>query len=144
MCGRFYITKWLQVLLLYLHFLWYIIGISPYNKGEMPLGQGGKVVYVQHGSVAQSCPTLYNPMDCNMPGFPDQHQLLELAQTHVHRVSDAIQPSQPLLSPSPSASHLFQNQGLHQWVSSLHQLAKVLGFHLQHQSFQWLFRIDSL
>ena len=100
MCGRFYITKWLQVLLLYLHFLWCIIGISPYNKGEMPLGQGGKVVYVQHSSVAQLCPTLYNPMDCNMPGFPILHHLLELAQTYVHWVCDAFQPSHPLLLPS--------------------------------------------
>ena len=69
----------------------------------MPLGQGGKVVCVQYSSVSQSCLTLYNPMDCSMPGFPDQHQLLELAQTRVHCIGEAIQPSHPLASPSPPA-----------------------------------------
>ena len=63
-------------------------------------------------SVAQSRPTLCDPMDCNIPGFPVHHQLLELAQTYVHRVSDAIQPSHPLLSPSPPAFNLSQHQGL--------------------------------
>ena len=63
--------------------------------------------------VSQSCPTLCSPMDCSMPGFPVHHQLLELAQTHVHRVGDAIQPSHPLLSPSP-AFNLSQHQGLFQ------------------------------
>ena len=83
-------------------------------------------------------------MDCNTPGFPVHHQLLEFAQTHVHQVSDAIQPSHPLLSPSPPAFNLSQHQGLFQWVSSLHQRAKVLEFQLQHQSFQWIFRTDFL
>ena len=63
-------------------------------------------------SSVQSCPALCNPMDCSMPGFPVHHQLLELAQTHVHEVSDAIQPSHPLSSPSPPAFNLSQNQGL--------------------------------
>ena len=76
-------------------------------------------------------------MDCS---FPAHHQLLELAQTHVHRVSDAIQPSHPLPSPSPPAFNLSQHPGLFQWVSSLHQVAKVLEFQLQHQSFHWIFR----
>ena len=71
-----------------------------------------------------------------MPGFPVCHQLPELAQTHVHRVSDAIQPSHPLSSPSPSAFNFPQHQGLFQGVNSLHQVAKVLEFQLQHQSFQ--------
>ena len=71
-----------------------------------------------------------------MPGYPVHHQLPDLAQIHVHRVSDAIQPSHPLLSPSPPASNLSQNQGLFQGVSSSHQVAKVLEFQLQHQSFQ--------
>ena len=66
----------------------------------------------QFSSVAQSCPTLCNPMDCSMPGLPVHHQLPELAQTHVHRVGDAIQPSYPLSSPSPPAFDLFQHQGL--------------------------------
>ena len=63
-------------------------------------------------SVTKSCPTLCNPMDCSTPGFPVHHQLLELAQTHVHWVSDAIQPSHPLSSPSPPAFNLSQHQGL--------------------------------
>ena len=75
-------------------------------------------------------------MDCITPGFPVHHQLLELAQTHVHRVSDAIQPSHPLSSPSPLTFNLSQHQGLFQQVSSSHQVAKVLEFQLQHQSFQ--------
>ena len=75
-------------------------------------------------------------MDCSTRGFPVPHQLLELAQTHVHRVDDAIQLSHPLLSPSPSTFDLSQHQGLFQWVSSLHQAAKVLELQLQHQSFQ--------
>ena len=66
---------------------------------------------VQFDSVAQSCPTFCHHMDCSMPGFPVHHQLLELAQTHVHRVSDAIQPSHPLLSPSTPAFSLSQHQG---------------------------------
>ena len=74
-------------------------------------------------------------MECSTPGFPVHHQLLELAQTHVHRVSDAIQPSHPLLSLSP-AFNLSQHQGLFQGVSSSHQVAKILEFQLQHQSFQ--------
>ena len=81
---------------------------------------------VQFSSVAQSCPTLCDTMDCSMPGFPVYHQLLDLTQTHVHCVSDAIQPSHPLSSPSPSAFNLSQHQGLFQWVCSLHQVAKGL------------------
>ena len=76
------------------------------------------------------------PMDSSTPGFPVHHQLLEFAQTHVHWVDDVIQPSHPLSSPSPSAFNLSQHQGLFQWVSSLHHVAKVLEFQLQHQSFQ--------
>ena len=75
----------------------------------------------------QSGPTLWGPMDCSMPSFPVCHQLLELAQTHVHWVSDAIQPPHPLSSPSPPAFNLSQHQGLFQWVSSLHQVAKATG-----------------
>ena len=94
-------------------------------------------------SVTQSCQTLCHPMDCSMPGFPVLHHLLELAQTQVHWVGDAIQLSHPLSSPSP-ALNLSQHQGLFQWVSSLHQVAKVLEFQLQYQSFQWIFRVDFL
>jgi len=95
-------------------------------------------------SVAQSCPTLCNPMDCSMPGFLVHHQLLELTQTHVHQVGDAIQPSHPLSPSSPPAFNLSQHQGLFQWVSSSHQVAKVLEFQLQLQSFQRNPRADLL
>ena len=86
---------------------------------------------------------LCDPMECSMPGLPVHHQLPELSQTHVHRVGDAIHPSHPLSSPSPAFS-LSQHQGLFQWVSSSHQVAKVLEFQLQHQSFQWTFKTDLL
>ena len=89
---------------------------------------------VQFSSVAQSCPTLCDPMNLNTPGLPVYHQLPEFTQTHVHRVGDAIQPSHPLLSPSPHAFNLSHHQGLFQRVSSSSQVAKVLEF--QHQSFQ--------
>ena len=95
-------------------------------------------------SVTQLCPTRCNSMDCSTPGFPVHHQLPDLAQTHVHWVSDAIQPSPPLSSTSPPALYLSQHQGLFQWVSSLHQVARVLEFQLQHQSFQWIIRTDFL
>ena len=98
----------------------------------------------QFSPVAQSCQTLCDAMDCSMPDCPVHHQLPELAQTHVHWDSDAIQPSHPLLSPSPPAFSLSQHERLFQWVSSLHQVAKILEFQLQHQSFQWIFRTDFL
>ena len=83
-------------------------------------------------SVAQSYPTLCNPMDCSTPSSSVLPHLQEFAQTHVYRVGDVIQPSHPLSSPSPPALNLFQHQGLFQWVSSSHQVAKVLEF--QHRS----------
>ena len=95
-------------------------------------------------SIAQSYPTLCNPMNRSTPGLPVHHQLPEFTQTHVHRVSDAIQPSHPLSSPSPPTLNLSQHQGLFQWVSCSHQVAKVLESQLQHQSFQWIFRTDFL
>ena len=99
---------------------------------------------IQFSSVAESCPVFCDPMDCSMPGLPLHHQLLELTQTHVLWVDDPIQPSYPLSSPSPPAFNLSQHQGLFKWVSSSHQVAKVLDFQLQHQSFQWIFRTDFL
>ena len=93
--------------------------------------------------VAKSCPTLSYPMDCSLPGFPVLHYLPEFVQTHVHWVSDAFQPAHPL-SPPPLALNLSQHQGLFQWVSSSHQVVKVLVFHLHHQSFQWTPRTDLL
>ena len=91
---------------------------------------------VQFNSVAQFCLILCNPMNHSTPGLPVHHHLPESTQTHVHRVSDAIQPSHPLLSPSPPAFNLSQHQGLFKRVSSSHQVAKVLEFQLQYQSFQ--------
>ena len=82
-------------------------------------------------------------MDCSTPGCPVHHQLPEFTQTHVHWVSDAIQPSYPLLSPSPPALNLSQHQGLFQWVNTSHEVAKVLEFQPQHQSFQWTLRLMS-
>ena len=87
---------------------------------------------------------LCNPMNHSTPGLPIHQQLLEFTQTHVHQVSDAIQPSHPVSSPSPPASNPSQHQGLFKWVSSLHQVAKVLEFQLQHQSFQCTPRTDLL
>ena len=85
---------------------------------------------VQFSSVAQSCPTLCDPMNHSMPGLPVHHQLPEFTQTHAHRVSDAIQPSHPLSSPSPPAPNPSQHQSLFQWVNSLHEVAKVLEFQI--------------
>ena len=96
----------------------------------------------QVSSFSQSCLTLCSPMDCSTPGLPVHHQPPEFTRTHVHWVGDAIQPSRPLSSPSPPAFNLSQHQGLFQWVSSSHQVAKVLVFQLQHQSFQWTPRTD--
>ena len=95
-------------------------------------------------SVAKMCLTLCNTMVCSVPGVPVLHYFTEFAQTYVHRVSDTIQPSQPLSPPSPPALNLSHHQGLFQWVSSSHQVAKGLEFQLQHQSFQWIFRTDFL
>ena len=96
----------------------------------------------QFSSVAQSCLTLCDPVDCSTPGFPVHHQLLEFTQTYVHRVGDAIQPSHPLSSPSPPTFNLSQHQGLFKQVSSPHQVAKLLEFQLQHQSLQSTPRTD--
>ena len=99
---------------------------------------------VQFSSVAQSCPTLCDTMNCSTPGFPVHHQLLEFTQTHVHWVGDAIQPSHPLLSPSLPTPNPSQHQSLFQWVNSSHEVAKVLEFQLYHQSFQRTPRTDFL
>ena len=97
----------------------------------------------QLSSVVQSCQTLCDPMDCSTPGLPVHHQLLEFTQTHVHWVGDAIELSHPLSSPS-LAFNLSNHHSLFKWVSSSHQVAKVLELQLQHQSFQWTFRTDFL
>ena len=105
------------------------------------------IAFFPRNSSAQfshSVVSLCSPMDCSMPGLPVHHQLPEFTQTHDHGVGDVIQPSHPLLSPSPPTFNLSQHQGLFQWVSSLHQVSKVLEFQLQHQSFQKIFRTDFL
>ena len=89
---------------------------------------------LQFSSVAQLCPILCDPMNHSMPSLSVHHQLPESTQTHVHWVGDAIQPSHPLSSPSPPSLNRSQNQSLFKWVSSPHQVAKVLEFQLQHQS----------
>ena len=94
-------------------------------------------------SVVKLCLTLWNPMNCNMPDFPVLQYLLEFAQIHVLWVSDAISLSHSL-PPSSFALNLSQDQGLFQWISCSHQITEILEFQLQHQSFQWLFRIDFL
>ena len=102
------------------------------------------IIEVQFSSFIQLCPTLCKPMECSRPGFPVHHQLPEFTQTQVQWVDDAIQPFHLLSSPSPPALNLSQHQGLFQYISSSHQVAKVLEFQLQHQSFQWIFRTDFL
>ena len=99
---------------------------------------------VQFSSLAQSCPTLCDPMNRSTPGLPVHHQLPEFTQTHIHRVRDAIQPSHPLSSPSSPAPNPSQHQSLFQWVNSSHEVAKVLEFYLQHHSFQRTPRADLL
>ena len=84
----------------------------------------------QFSSVTQSCLTPWNPMNRSTPGLPVHHQLPEFTQTHVHQVSDAIQPSHPLSSPSPLAPNPSQHQSLFQWVNFSHEVAKVLEFQL--------------
>ena len=90
----------------------------------------GYLFSIQFSSVAQSFPTLCDPMIHSTPGLPVHHQLTEFTQTHVHQVSNAIEPSHPLSSPSPLAPNPSQHQGLFQWVNSLHEVAKVLEFQL--------------
>ena len=124
-----------------LHLQWNICMFFIHSIPEILCGFGSSV---QFTSVSQSCLTLCDPMDCSTPGFPVYHQLLELAQTHAHGVSDAIQPSHLLSSSSPPAFSLCQHQGLFKWVSSSHQVAKGLELQLQHQSFQWTPRTDFL
>ena len=97
--------------------------------------EGSRSDVFQFSSVTQSCPTLCDPMNCSTPGLPVHHKLLKFTQTHAHRVSDAIQPSHPLSSPSPPAPNPSQHQGLFQRVNSSHEVAKVLEIQLQHQSF---------
>ena len=101
-----------------------------YNKSLLNYKKNNACV--QFSSVAQSCPTLCDPMNRSTPGLPVHHQLPQFTQTHVHRVSDAIQPYRPLSSPFPPAPNPSQHQSLFQWVNSSHEVAKILEF--QHWS----------
>ena len=117
----------------------YLLHLLDWHMGSLPLVPPGMPLppsSVQFSSVTQSCPTLCNPMNHSTPSLPVHHQLPEPTQTHVHWVGDAIQPSHPLSSPSP-ALNLSQHQGSFKWGSSSHQVAKVLEFQLQYQSYQW-------
>ena len=101
--------------------------VSPSLAGRLFTTEppGNPFNYFQFSSVAQSCPTFCDPMDHSMPGLTVHLQLPEFTQTHVHWVGDAIQPSHPLSFPSPSTFNLSQHEGLFQWISSSHQVAKV-------------------
>ena len=96
-------------------------------------------LWIQFSSVAQSCLILCDPVNRTTPGLPVHHQLPEFTQIHAHRVSDAIQPSHPLSSPSP-APNPSQHQGVFQWVNYSHEVVKILEFQLHHESFQWTLR----
>ena len=116
-----------------------------HGKALNPIGKEVKHhTSVQFSSVTQSCLSLCDPMNPKTPGLPVHQQLPEFTQTHAHWGGDAIQPSDPLLSPSLPAPNPSQHQGLFQWVNSSHEVAKVLEFQLQHQSFQWTPRTDLL
>ena len=149
MCALWFCNN--HFLNIFLHPLYWTVsslkaGARPhlYPSKDLPkLVSGTYCVNLQFSSVTQSCLTLCNPMDCSTPGLV-HHQLLEFTQIDVHWVGDAIQPSHPLSSPSPLTFNLSQLQDLFQWVSSSHQVAKVLEFQLQHQSFQWTVRTDFL
>ena len=125
------------------NYSFFLVALSPEIMSSHPKEeiQGHHSIF---SSITQSCLTLCDPMNHSTPGLPVHHQLPESTQTHVHCVGDAIQPAHPLSSPSPPALNLSQHQGLFKWVSSPHQVAKVLEFQLQHQSFQWTLRTNRL
>ena len=113
------------------------------NLPQSMIGRFAMCISVQFSSVAQSCLTLCNPMNCSLPGLPVHHQLPDFTQTHVHRVGDAIQPSHPLSSLSPPAPNPSQHQSFP--MSQLFTTGgQILRFQLQHQSFQWTPRTDRL
>ena len=141
LCHILVILPMFQTFSLLLYFLWWLV-VFIITKVCWMLWW---LALCQFGSVTQSCPmTLCNPMDGKTPGLPVHYKLLEFAQTHVYWVRDVIQISHPLSSPSPPTFNLSQHQGLFKWIISLHQVAKVVEFQLQHQSFQWIFRTDFL
>ena len=142
-CVQLFVTPWTREAPLSMGFsrqeYWSRLLFSAPEAYKGPLDQS-----VQFSLVIQSCLTLCDPMNHSIPGLPVHYQLPEFTQTHVHWVGDAIQPFHPLSSPSPPALNLSQHQGLFQWVNSSHEVAKVLEFQLQRQSFQWTPRTDLL
>ena len=122
----------------------------PFSRGSSQPRDRTQVSCIEGDSVLQSVQSLsrvrlfVTPMNCSTPSLPVYHQLPEFTQTHVHWVGDAIQPSHPLSTPSPPAPNPSQHQGLFQWVNSWREVAKVLEFQLQHQSFQRTPRTDLL
>ena len=127
-----------------------LAGYSPYgcrvrhNWSDFECTHSWCIILYKFSSVAQLFQTLCDPMDCSMPGLPVLYYVPEFAQTHVHWINDAIQPSYPWSSISTPAFSLSQHQGLFQWIDSSHQVAKVLELQFQNQSFQWIFRTDFL
>ena len=118
-------------------------GLGQHQKSGMPCyGSSSGLIFIFSSVQSLSRVWLCSPVNRSTPGLPVHHQLLQFTQTHSHGVGDAIQPSHPLSSPFPPAPNPSQHQGLFQWVSSSHQVAKVLEFQLQHQSFQWTPRTD--
>ena len=132
-CGSWGMTNWEQQC--------YYHTVAPLKSSVAPRCV---VVVVFQPVTHVSAMTLCDPMDCNTPGFPVLHCLLEFAQIHVRWVSSAIQPSHPLSPASPPALHFPSIRIFYSWVGSWHQVAKVLDLQLQHQSFQWKFRVDFL
>ena len=122
----------------------HILYLLHWQADSLPLSHLGSPVIRFSSVQSLSRVRLCDPMNRSTPGLPVYHQLPESTQTHVHRVGDAIQPSQPLSSPSPPAPNPSQHQGLFQWVNSSHDVAKVLEFQLQRQSLQWTPRTDLL
>ena len=133
---RFFITASISVLVIGVLIIsissWFNLGRLNFSKNLSISSRLSILLPYQFSSGTQSCPTLCDPMNRRMPGLPVHHQLPEFTQTHVHRVSDSIQPSHPRSSPSPPAPNPSQHQSLFQWVTSLHEVAKVLEFQLQH------------
>ena len=123
---------------------WYCFPIIEFKEFIEYSGYKHHILSVQFSSVTQSWPTVCDPMNRSTPGLPVHHQLPEFTQTHAHRVGDAIQPSHPLFPPSSPVLNPSQHQGLFQWVNSSNEVAKVLEFHFQHQSFQCTPRTDWL
>ena len=120
----------------------YLLYNNNFGNRYLNLSLPALFISVQFSSVTQSCPTLCDPVNRSTPGLPVHHQLPEFTQTHVCWVGDAIQPSHLLLSPSLPAPNPSQHQDLFKWVSSSYQVAIVLEFQLQHQSYQWTPRTD--